>query len=194
VKIEQAAADSDALAALVQLRREAAAWLQAKGEMQWVNDWPDTETMLAGFERDLREGATWFATDDAGAFLGAITINGRTNPGLWTPQEEATALFVHRLTLARAAAGRGVGSRMLDFAGQRAELAGRQSLRLDAWTTNEGLHRYYLNQGFRLVRVVPNHHSPSAACFERPATYRRNGADGQLSTSDDGSRWGRERS
>jgi GNAT superfamily N-acetyltransferase len=147
-------------------------WLRAQGEEQWSSDWPDTDTMVAGFERDLREGSTWFATNETGEVLGCITLNRRTNPGLWSEEEESSALFVHRLTLSHAARGRGVGGELLDFAGGQAEQAGLPWLRLDAWTTNERLHRYYLGQGFRLVRIVVEHHSPSGACFERPATYR----------------------
>jgi hypothetical protein len=41
---------------------------------------------------------------------------------------------------------------------------------LDAWTTNRGLHAYYESQGFRHVRTVPNHHTPSATLFERRVT------------------------
>jgi GNAT superfamily N-acetyltransferase len=169
VKLIQAAATPENLATVVQLRREAAAWLQVRGEDQWSNDWPDTATMLAGFERDLAEGSTWFSIDDDGAVLATITINRRTHQGLWTPEEESTALFAHRLTLSRAAAGQGLGAQLLDFAGQQAERAGLPWLRLDAWTTNKRLHQYYRSQGFRLVRIVANHYSPSAACFERSA-------------------------
>lgn len=172
MRIRQASPTSENLATVVRLRREAIAWLQAQGQDQWSSDWPDTDTMIAGFERDLREGGTWFAVDDGDEVLAAVTINRRTNPGLWSMEEEATALFVHRLTLARTAAGRGVGARLLDFAGEQAEQAAVPWLRLDAWTTNEQLHRYYLRQGFRLVRIVPHHYSPSAACFERPASFR----------------------
>ena len=172
MRIEQAPATPASLATVVRLRRDAAAWLQARGQDQWVNDFPDTATVLAGFERDLQAGTTWFAIDDDGQVLAAITINRRTNPGLWTSDEESTALFVHRLTLARGMTGRGVGAQLLDFASGKAEQAGLLWLRLDAWTTNEQLHRYYLRQGFRLVRIVADHFSPSAACFERPAAYR----------------------
>lgn len=176
MRIVQAAPTSESLATVIRLRREAAAWLRSQGQDQWSTDFPDTETMIAGFERDLQEGTTWLALDDdANETFAAVTINRRTHPGLWSPEEEATTLFVHRLTLVRAAAGHGIGSRLLDFAGEQAEQAGLPWLRLDAWTTNERLHRYYQRQGFRLVRIVPDHFTPSAACFERPAAYRTTG-------------------
>lgn len=173
MRIQRALATPESLSTVIRLRRAAAAWLQQHGHDQWASDWPDTDTMIAGFHRDLQDGSTWFAVDDDGQeVLAAITINERTNEGLWTPDEQASALFVHRLTLDRAATGRGLGAQMLDFAGEQAEQARRPWLRLDAWTTNEPLHNYYQRQGFRLVRIVPHHYSPSAACFERPSAYR----------------------
>jgi GNAT superfamily N-acetyltransferase len=173
VRIVKAAPTAESLATVLRLRREATAWLQSQGQDQWATDFPDTETMIAGFQRDLQERSTWFAlADNAEEVLATITINQRTHPGLWSPEEEASALFLHRLTLARNAAGGGVGAWLLDFAGEQAEQAGLPWLRLDAWTTNERLHRYYQGQGFRLVRVVPHHFTPSAACFERPAARR----------------------
>jgi hypothetical protein len=51
-------------------------------------------------------------------------------------------------------AGQNLGGRFLDWAGDRACRAGAQWLRLDAWTTNERLQRYYLDQGFQYVRTV----------------------------------------
>jgi GNAT superfamily N-acetyltransferase len=164
-------AEHDELPAVVHLRRQAAAWLAGRGIDQWVTDFPDTQTMLAGFQRAIDAGTTWLAVEDDNV-LGCITIDERTSEGLWSPDEVATALFVHRLTLDRGAAGHGLGAVLLDFAGQLAEQAGKAWVRLDAWTTNSDLHRYYEKQGFQLVRIVESHHTPSAACFERPASVR----------------------
>lgn len=67
----------------------------------------------------------------------------------------------------RAAAGRNVGSALIDHAVHLAQQRGRTRLILDAWTSNEGLHNYYRSQGFHHVRTVPGHWTPSAALFER---------------------------
>ncbi|MBA3490161.1 MAG: GNAT family N-acetyltransferase [Longispora sp.] len=160
------------LAIAVWLRRETAAWLESQGHDQWVRDWPNTETMVESFARDLEAGQTWFVYNHADQVLGCITLNQATAVNLWNDEEVNTALFVHRLTLSRKATGQGLGAQLLDFAGQKAQASGWDWLRLDAWTTNRKLHQYYMRQGFQLVRIVENHHSPSAACFERPAAYR----------------------
>lgn len=153
---------------VIRLRRRATEWLRTQGTTQWDTDWPDTDTMVAGFARDLAAGTTWFA-EAGGLILGCATINTVTADDLWSLREQRSALFVHRLTIDRQAAGRGVGAALLNFAGERAARSGYAWIRLDAWTTNERLHHYYRRQGFRHARTVPYHDTPSAACFERPA-------------------------
>jgi len=167
MRIIQAPDTTESYDAVVRLRRGAQEWLAATGADQWVNDWPDTETMLAGFATALRNGETWLAIDDEDHVIGAVTLNSHTAANLWSDEEIESALFVHRLTIDRAIAGHGVGTALLDFADHLASERGKQWLRLDAWTTNAALHRYYLRQGFQLVRIVNGHHTPSAACFER---------------------------
>lgn len=170
-------ANPDDLDDVVRLRRETTEWLRARGTDQWLSDWPDTETMMAGFVRALAAGQTWFAVDDdQDHVIGMITVNEVTAPGLWTEEEERTALFAHRLTVDRSRAGRGLGGQLLDHAGALAQEQGRTWLRLDAWTTNAELHLYYRSQSFHHVRTVANHHTPSAACFERPSSSRATGA------------------
>ncbi len=67
----------------------------------------------------------------------------------------------------RSASGRGVGKMMLDHAETPARRDGRETLILDAWTSNPDLHAYYESQGFRQVRTVTDHYTPSATLFER---------------------------
>ena len=42
--------------------------------------------------------------------------------------------------------------------------------RIDVWTDNIGLHRYYENRGFKHVRTLDLADYPSGALFQRPAT------------------------
>lgn len=73
------------------------------------------------------------------------------------------------MTVARAYAGQGLGAELLDWAGTRAALDGATWLRIDVWTTNERLQKYYLDLGFTHVRTVDLAHNPSGALFQRPA-------------------------
>ncbi|TGZ16243.1 hypothetical protein DV517_12160 [Streptomyces sp. S816] len=92
---------------------------------------------------------------DGNTTAATITLTPDAEEGLWTQQElQEPSMFVNKLTVARTHEGRNLGGRLLDWAGERAYLAGTKWLRLDAWTTNEALQHYYLRQGFKHVRTV----------------------------------------
>lgn len=147
------------------MRASAVDWLSATTD-QWGQ--PSANTDPAEVRRGVAAGETWMI-DRALHPVATITVNGRTDPGLWTPEEVRTGLFVHRLIVDREAAGEQLGAYLLDYAGRLAQADGLDWLRLDCWTTNHGLHAYYLRQGFTHVRTVEEADTPSAALFQRPS-------------------------
>jgi len=117
-------ADADAVYGLL---HEAAVWLSARGEIfvaRGAITRPGTEAELA---------ATLQLVDD--------------DPEIWEPSL-GDVLFVHRLCVARAHAGRGLGLSLLDWAGAQARSRGRRWLRLDCVASNARLRRYYADAGF----------------------------------------------
>ncbi|MGW0968318.1 GNAT family N-acetyltransferase [Streptomyces sp. NPDC002516] len=134
---------------LLAFRDEAAAWLRTLGSDQWSRPYPADKllaTIEAGMVFMLRDGHTT---------VGTITLTPEAEAGLWTNDELGEpSMFVNKLTVAREYAGQNLGGRLLDWAGDRAYRSGAEWLRLDAWTTNESLQRYYLAQGFEYVRTV----------------------------------------
>ncbi|MFF3062056.1 GNAT family N-acetyltransferase [Streptomyces sp. NPDC057909] len=139
----------DDVTKLVAFREEAAAWLTRLGSDQWQRPYPAdrlTATIEAGSVFMVMDGAATAAT---------ITLSPEAEDGLWTERELAEpSTFVTKLTVSRAYAGQSLGGRLLDWAGDRAYRDGAKWLRLDAWTTNEALQRYYLRQEFEHVRTV----------------------------------------
>lgn len=136
---------------LLAFRQEAAVWLQRLGTDQWQRPYPVGKLSAA-----IEAGAV-FMVADGEETVATITLTPRPEAaaGLWTVAElTEPALFIGKLTVARTHAGRNLGGRLLDWAGDRAHRAGAEWLRLDAWTRNEDLQRYYLGQGFRHVRTV----------------------------------------
>ncbi|NUK08653.1 GNAT family N-acetyltransferase [Streptomyces lunaelactis] len=134
---------------LLAFREEAAAWLQGLGSDQWSRPYP-ADRLLATIEAGnvfmVRDGAETPAT---------ITLTREAEEGLWTEEElQEPSLFVNKLTVGRAHAGGGLGARLLDWAGDRACRHDLKWLRLDAWTTNDALQKYYLRHGFQHVRTV----------------------------------------
>ena len=168
MKIRKAVADD--LPTILRWRAEAAVWLHEQGSDQWSDSGLSRDAFIDRVTDSIGTGETWIAEDDDGTPLGTIAVDSRPDPGLWSEEELESAFVVHRMITDRSAVGRGVGTRLLDHAEHLARGAGRKRLILDAWTTNRGLHAYYESQGFRHVRTVPDHHTPSATLFERPVT------------------------
>lgn len=144
---------------------EAAAWLASRGIDQW--QYPPH---LDRIERSIAAGECWIAWWWNGP-IGTITVDGRADPEFWTPADEPeTALYAHRMAVARSAAGVGLGADLLDHAAGLARDAGKRWLRLDAWRDNPGLADYYRAQGFQHVRTVELDHRRSGVLFQRPVS------------------------
>ncbi|MGW4345541.1 GNAT family N-acetyltransferase [Streptomyces sp. NPDC004690] len=139
----------DDLTALLAFREEAASWISELGSDQWSRPYPADRLMAtieAGTVFMVRDGETTAAT---------ITLTPEAEVGLWSEEElSEPSMFINKLTVSRLYAGQNLGGRLLDWAGDRAFRSSAKWLRLDAWTTNEALQRYYLRHGFQHVRTV----------------------------------------
>ncbi len=160
-------------------RRQRSQWLAQRGETQWSVPWPRPAIAAA-----IQTGQTWMITEGdrphASVTLTAwIDVDGlwkldKDSGSLWHAEDNPTdALYVSKLMVPLEHAGNGLGGEILDWAGGRAYDAGLTWLRLDAWTTNDGLHHYYLTHGFGHVRTVPTR--TSGWCAQR-ASQPYNGA------------------
>jgi GNAT superfamily N-acetyltransferase len=79
--------------------------------------------------------------------VATFALDDFSDPHLWTPEEQAEpARYLPRLVVARRKAGSGLGARLIDWAGDRAVREGARWVRIDVWTTNEELQRYYETQ------------------------------------------------
>ncbi|WP_126643166.1 GNAT family N-acetyltransferase [Embleya hyalina] len=142
-------AGQDALPRLIQFRRDTAKWLSARGIDQWSNPFPPDHiaaSIEAGEVYLFKDGETIAAT---------VTLDHDIDTRLWDENEQSdSALYLHKLSVDRAYAGVDLGGKILDWAGDYAYRHGHDWLRIDAWTTNPRLHRYYLDHGFAHVRTV----------------------------------------
>ncbi len=162
-------------------RRERTAWLATRGEDQWSIPLPRSAVAAT-----VSAGQTWMVWDDHVA-TGTITLAAATDAtGSGSRRTtRQTRSGIQGRSGGRALRGEddplvhsgdGLGGELLDWAGGRAYAAGLTWLRLDAWTTNEKLHDYYRQLGFRHVRTVESR--ISGACFQRAAQPY----DGRLKT------------
>ncbi|MER6460268.1 GNAT family N-acetyltransferase [Streptomyces sp. NPDC001228] len=155
-------AQLDELSSVEALLRGASAWLASRGIDQW--QYPPHRDRIT---EALKQGVCFLAFEE-GRPIATIQVDAFADPEFWTYEDDPTsALYVHRMAVSRDASGIGVGGRLLDWAAGHAASKGRRWLRLDAWKDNEGLHDYYTNAGFTLVRVVDLPHRRSGALFQR---------------------------
>ncbi|HKB31125.1 MAG TPA: GNAT family N-acetyltransferase [Streptosporangiaceae bacterium] len=161
------------LGAVSSLIDGAAAWLRTKGTDQWRRPWPSWQGRVARVMDGIESGKTWIAWDGHNA-AATITVEDRADPKLWNEWEGAEpAAYVHRLVVNRRYAGLGLGAALLNWAGDRAvDAYGAKSIRIDVWTTNMALHRYYERQGFIFVRECSDLSYPSGALFQRDITRK----------------------
>ena len=79
-------------------------------------------------------------------------------------------MYLHRLIVRRKYSG--LGTDVIEWACKRAGELGNDWVRIDVWTDNIGLHRYYQERGFRHVKTLDPSDYPSGALFQRKATDR----------------------
>jgi len=157
------------LRTLTSLIDGAAAWLRSKGTTQWNRPWPSLEERDRRIHASLLGGESWILWDGAAA-VATVTLAPDPGEGLWTGLEcTEPAVYLHRLVVRRDYAGLWIGAQLLDWAAKRARRDhGARWIRIDVWSDNHDLHRYYLERGFEWVRrstAIPGY--PAGALFQR---------------------------
>lgn len=148
--------DTEVVAGLLD---EATRWVGERGFEQWPLPFPRDQIADA-----IARGEVFVAEED-GEPVATVTIL-TDDPQYWGAQPP-DALYVHKLAVARAHAGRGLGTDVIEWADRRAVSLGRRFLRLDCLGDSEGIRRYYERLGFEhrgdLVRGNRN-----MCIYERP--------------------------
>jgi GNAT superfamily N-acetyltransferase len=139
MRVERARADD--AAAVHALYEEAAAFLTARGLRQWL---PGAWTSDA-ISQAIARGEIFVAR--SGSRLAALLSLVDEDLEIWGASD-GTALYLHKLTVARASASEGLGRRLLDWVADEARRRGRLRVRLDCVASNTFLRRYYAAAGF----------------------------------------------
>ncbi len=169
-RIELAEATEGNLNAILYLIRQASGWLGGKGTDQWQQPWPDEEERDARVRRGLEVGATWivWAGERAAA---TVTVARTPNTAVWRDADcivRDPAVYAHRLIIDRQFAGWGLGAQLIDWTGLYGQREWQAEwVRIDVWTTNVGLHRYYMNKGFEPCGIAPDTDYPSRMLFQK---------------------------
>jgi GNAT superfamily N-acetyltransferase len=164
-------ASPDDYRAVIGLRMEAEEWLRTMSTDQWAAAWPSEDVLEQRIREAIRAERTWIVWDGA---VPSATITVSPNHHEVWPEENRRdrAAYIRRLVVSRDPKymGHGLGAQLLDWAGLRASRQyGARWVRVDIWTTNTKLHKYYRDQGFNFCGFcewIDDY--PSAALFQKP--------------------------
>ncbi|GAA3133638.1 GNAT family N-acetyltransferase [Streptosporangium carneum] len=156
------------LRAVLSLLGEAADWLNAMGVRQWPAGGFPAERITP-----LIEAGDMYLLEGREGVVATLALDGNADPEFWGAQDvPGSALYVHKLSVARGRSGLGLGQALLDWAGLRVLATGRRWLRLDCSKDNARLQDYYRGQRFSHLRTVDLPHRASGALFQRAGGLR----------------------
>jgi GNAT superfamily N-acetyltransferase len=124
---------------VLDILNEAAHWLSSRGINQWPIDGFPRE-LIAG---DISRGEVYLARRERRA-IGTFTL--QWSDELFWPGAAEEAGYIRRIAVRRDA--RGLGVELLKFAERATVATGRNLLRLDCFSGNDALCRYYERAGF----------------------------------------------
>jgi GNAT superfamily N-acetyltransferase len=156
---------------VIRLIDDAAEWLQGIGTDQWATPWPNRVGRDSRIMSSISQGKTWIGWDNDIA-AATITADPDYNPYWPDDLRRDPAVYVHRLVVGRPYKGVGLGAALLNWAGKTARRDhGARWIRVNAWTTNLGLHAYYLRQGFSACGFHADDGYPSGARFQKATAH-----------------------
>ena len=123
-------------------------WLWKKGVKQWAPGiFQENRAKLENF---LRNGCLILAYQDEELAGGCILST--VNPG-WPYSSEET-MYLNSLVVARFAAGKGLGTKIINSSARVVRERGKRFLRLDCWDGNDFLKSYYEKEGFKKLEAI----------------------------------------
>jgi len=175
LKLDIRTAVSNDLPAVLELIDEAKLWLPSKFTDQWSKDWADQKGRKRSdrVQDSLTHETTWIVTvthENQSYAVATVTIEPHGSPLVWDRPGDLddSAVYLSRLVVARRFAGLKIGTALLNWACDHARNRHLAKLvRIDVWTRNFALHKYYRAQGFLWQGYCENTSYPSRARFQR---------------------------
>jgi ribosomal protein S18 acetylase RimI-like enzyme len=143
--------------------------MESRGIHQWDEVYPDRMTL----QKDIEKGHLQVIEVD-GQIAGLVSINDEQPPEYqnvpWRYQ--GRVMVIHRLTIHPSYQRQGLATQMMEFAERMAEKQGCQTIRLDAFTENQGATGLYERLGYEKAGTV-RFRKGVFFCFEKPVNWQR---------------------
>jgi ribosomal protein S18 acetylase RimI-like enzyme len=154
------------VAALVGLLSRVVPLMQAAGNHQWDESYPNA----AVFEQDIERRRLWVAQiDDSIAGVAALTTDQEAEYAQVGWDIEELAIVVHRLAVDPAFRGAGVAAALMQKAEEVAVERGISAVRVDTNTHNEATQRLFPKLGYELAGEIGLSFRPGLRflCYEK---------------------------
>jgi ribosomal protein S18 acetylase RimI-like enzyme len=154
------------LPALLALVRRVVPLMQASGNFQWTDDYPNE----AVFTADIAKSQLWIAElDGTIAGVAALTQDQDAEYAQANWDVSQPALVTHRLAVDPAAQGRGVALALMAQAETQARAQGLSFLRVDTNSENAATQRLFPKLGYRFAGEITLAFRPGLRffCYEK---------------------------
>lgn len=121
--------------------------LDKQGILQWIDNYPTLNIV----ENDILNGHLYCAMH-ANICVGVISINDKQDPEYSTVawnDSTGKILVVHRLAVDPSYQAQGIARALMDFVEQYGVDNNYSSVRLDAYSENERVLKFYINRGYQ---------------------------------------------
>lgn len=121
--------------------------LDKQGIFQWTDDYPTLEIV----ENDIKKGHLYCAVIE-NLCVGVISLSDEQEPEYSAITWNDTAdkvLVIHRLAVDPAYQGQGIAKDLMDFAELYGLHNNYSSVRLDAFSANKRVLKFYVNRGYQ---------------------------------------------
>ena len=116
---------------------------------QWNSDYPTRDI----FADDIKKGELFILEGQGGSIGGMICVNfdePEEYSGLgWSCKKRAAIL--HRLVVNSAAKGQGIGTKLMEFAKEKAAQMGTDYIKSDTYSTNKQMTNLFKKMGYKYV-------------------------------------------
>lgn len=145
---------------------DAVAWLDGCGQSLWARDAVSWARLSQSFTPG--DFCLALANGEPAGCMALIDFD----PMFWPDLQKGESLFIHKLAVVRACAGKGVSKELLDFAKDEAKRRGIGAVRLDCHQHRQKLRAVYERNGFVCVaeKAVFGKYGTAFYVFDLPVT------------------------
>ncbi|OAB37002.1 GNAT family N-acetyltransferase [Paenibacillus glacialis] len=147
---------------VLELWKESARWIQSKGINQWNPDHFNIEQVHECFNN----GSEIFLARLNEEVVGTLFVCW-SDPIIWEELDDNASGYIHRFAVSRNHLGLGIGKKLLIWSENYIRNKGKKRIRLDCMAENNSLNQYYLESGYKHIKLLQWHNGWKINLYEK---------------------------